>query len=119
MNGGSMLLTEKPLRRNRNISSRPHPKLSAGRLPVFASLFSIVAFAQTTRVHASFDLGAPAGGPFPSNLFTVPDLAQISGLRISLPLPDCNVRPSDCEDLKVINTLDGFNLQPRISIPFD
>jgi hypothetical protein len=29
-------------------------------------------------------------------------------------------RPSDCADLDVINnTLDGFNLQPRLSIPFD
>jgi hypothetical protein len=28
-------------------------------------------------------------------------------------------RPSDCEDLDVINTLDGFNLLPRLSIPFD
>jgi hypothetical protein len=28
------------------------------------------------------------------------------------------VRPSDCADIDVLNTLDGFNLQPRISIPF-
>ena len=28
-------------------------------------------------------------------------------------------RPSDCADIDVINTLDGFNLQPRLSIPFD
>jgi hypothetical protein len=28
------------------------------------------------------------------------------------------VRVSDCADLDVINTLDGFNLQPRLSIPF-
>ena len=28
------------------------------------------------------------------------------------------MRPSDCEDIDVLNTLDGFNLQPRISIPF-
>ena len=27
-------------------------------------------------------------------------------------------RPSDCADTNVINTLDGFNLQPRLSIPF-
>jgi hypothetical protein len=29
------------------------------------------------------------------------------------------VRPSDCEDLRVINTLDGFSADPRLSIPFD
>jgi pimeloyl-ACP methyl ester carboxylesterase len=34
-------------------------------------------------------------------------------------MPDCGQRPSDCEDVAVINTLDGFNVQPRLSIPFD
>ena len=28
------------------------------------------------------------------------------------------MRPSDCADVDVLNTLDGFNMQPRISIPF-
>jgi hypothetical protein len=34
-------------------------------------------------------------------------------------MPECALRPSDCEDVGVINTLDGFNMQPRLSIPFD
>jgi predicted esterase len=35
-------------------------------------------------------------------------------------MPDCDQRPSsDCADVAVINTLDGFNVQPRLSIPFD
>jgi len=38
---------------------------------------------------------------------------------VDLPKPDCAVRPSDCADIDVINTLDGFNLQPRLAIPFD
>jgi Big-like domain-containing protein len=74
-------------------------------------------------------LGVPAGAggapgvvraeqPFPSNLFTELDLAQATGLRVDLPKPDCAVRPSDCADIDVLNTLDGFNVQPRISIPF-
>jgi hypothetical protein len=58
------------------------------------------------------------GQPFPSNLFTEPDLTQATGLRVDLPKPDCAVRPSDCADIDVVNTLDGFNIQPRISIPF-
>src|SRR4029450_11182611 len=37
---------------------------------------------------------------------------------VQLPKPDCGVRPSDCADIDVLNTLDGFNMQPRISIPF-
>jgi hypothetical protein len=36
-----------------------------------------------------------------------------------MPKPDCSARPSDCEDLDVINELDGFNIQPRLSIPYD
>jgi pimeloyl-ACP methyl ester carboxylesterase len=76
-------------------------------------------FAQTGRVHALFSLESPTGGPFPSDVFTVEDSSQNTGLRVNLPKPDCIQRPSDCEDLDVINTLDGFNVQPRLSIPFD
>jgi len=70
-------------------------------------------------VHALFDLRTPATGPFPSNWFTVTDQSNNTRLRVNLPGPDCGVRTTDCEDLDVINTLDGFNLQPRLSIPFD
>lgn len=70
-------------------------------------------------VHALFDLASPDNGPFPSDWFTVQDSDNITGLTVNLPLPDCTVRVSDCEDLDVINTLDGFNLEPRLSIPFD
>ena len=52
------------------------------------------------------------------HLQTVEDANQATGLRVSLPLPDCAARPSDCEDVAVLNTLDGFSLQPRLSIPF-
>ncbi|HEY6053644.1 MAG TPA: Ig-like domain-containing protein [Gaiellaceae bacterium] len=56
--------------------------------------------------------------PFPSNLLTVPDAGQVTGLRVNLPKPDCTTHPSDCADVTVLNRLDGFNVQPRISIPF-
>jgi hypothetical protein len=69
-------------------------------------------------VQALFDLSSPAGGPFPSDRFTVDDHDQKTGVRVNLPKPDCAVRPSDCADIDVINTLDGFNVQPRLSIPF-
>lgn len=71
------------------------------------------------QAHALFDLNTTAGAPFPSDLFTIADPSQNTGLRVDLPKPDCSARPSDCEDLDVINTLDGFNLLPRLSIPFD
>ena len=70
-------------------------------------------------VHGLFDLDRPETGPFPSDVFTVGDPTHNTGRRVNLPYPDCAVRVSDCEDLDVINTLDGFGLQTRISIPFD
>jgi dienelactone hydrolase len=56
--------------------------------------------------------------PFPSNLDTVADSTQVTGLRVNVPLPVCASRPSDCADDAVLNSLDGFNIQPRITIPF-
>jgi Bacterial virulence factor lipase N-terminal len=70
-------------------------------------------------VHARFDLTNPGGGPFPSDRFTEFDPSNLTGRRVNLPLPDCSTHPDDCEDIAIINTLDGFNLQPRIAIPFD
>ena len=69
-------------------------------------------------VQALFGIESPTAGPFPSDLFTVADRSHNTKLRVNLPFPDCNVHVSDCDDLHVINTLDGFNLQPRLSIPF-
>ena len=59
-----------------------------------------------------------AGQPFPSNLYTSSDKTQVTELRVDLPKPDCTTHPSDCADIAVLNTLDGFNIQPRISVPF-
>jgi hypothetical protein len=67
---------------------------------------------------AAFDLDTPAGGPFPSDRFTVADASQLTNRRINLPPPDASTRPSDYADVSVINTLDGFNLQPRLSVAF-
>src|SRR6476646_4660132 len=62
--------------------------------------------------------GISAGTPFPTNLLTTPDATQITGLRVDLPTPDCGTHPSDCADVAVLDGLDGFNVQPRLSIPF-
>jgi hypothetical protein len=95
--------------------SRPLLILSTLICLAFASA-APAALAQ--GVQPQFDLSDPEGGPFPADVFTVPDPTQLTGLRINLPSPDCSVRPSDCNDINVLNQLDGFNLQPRISIPF-
>ena len=73
---------------------------------------------QAPGVVALFDLDSPASGPFPSDWFTVPDHTQNTHQRVSLEPPDCTVFVSDCQDVAVINELDGFNIQPRLSIPF-
>ena len=83
-------------------------------LLMFVALPSLAQAAVQPR----FDLSSPEGGPFPSNRWTTFDWSQNTGLRVNLPKPDCAVRPSDCADIDVLNTLDGFNMQPRISIPF-
>src|SRR5262245_20870217 len=82
---------------------------------IFPSSF---AFAQPIA-KALFNVASPSGSPFPSDLFTVEDSTQNTGRRVNLPLPDCTKQLSDCADLAVINTLDGFNVQPRLAIPFD
>ena len=69
-------------------------------------------------VQALFNPSALEQAPFPSDQFTIPNPANITQLQVNLPLPDCTVRPTDCNILRVINTLDGFNLDPRLSIPF-
>jgi hypothetical protein len=69
-------------------------------------------------VVAGFDLSAPDTGPFPSDIFTVADPRHNTGRRVAYPYPDCSERPSDCNDIAVINTLDGWGLQAQISIPF-
>ena len=60
-----------------------------------------------------------AASPFPSNRLTTTDYSNVTFKRVNLPKPDCAVRVSDCEDIDVINTLDGFSTQPRITVPFD
>lgn len=96
------------------------------RIAVVAVLFFVVAktgftcnASGTGEVRATFDLATPTGGPFPSDRFTAADPTQNTNLRIDLPKPDCSARRSDCEDIDVLNDLDGFSMQPRISIPFD
>lgn len=94
--------------------------LTAGLAALYAGA-RVASCGQSDRqpVRALFDLTSQTGGPFPSDRFTVADPTQNTGLRVNLPKPNCEARPSDCEDLDLINTLDGFNLQPRLSIPFD
>jgi hypothetical protein len=56
---------------------------------------------------------------FPSDRFTVADPAQATGLRVDLPVPTCTeATRSICDAVDILNTADGFDLQPRFFVPF-
>ena len=55
----------------------------------------------------------------PSNRYTLPDASQLTGLRVNLPVPICDsTNSSVCDDLRLLNLQDGFDLRPRITVPF-
>jgi hypothetical protein len=83
---------------------------------VALALIPVAVLAEGVSVR--FDLSDPAASLFPSDRFTVRDWSNKTFRRVNLPKPDCLVRPSDCADIDVINTLDGFSTQPRITVPF-
>ena len=93
----------------------------ARRVPRVAAILTLLVapiFAMAAGVSVRMDHANPASTPFPSDRFTRVDFSQNTFKRVKLPKPDCTVRPSDCADIDVINTLDGFNTQPRITVPF-
>ena len=92
------------------------PTMTIRRLAVALAFVPFAALAD--GVHVLSNLSDPAASPFPSNRFTVFDASNRTLRRVSLPKPDCAVRPSDCNDIDVVNTLDGFSTQPRITVPF-
>ena len=88
------------------------------RLWLAASLSMLSPLAMADGVSVRATSSDPAASVFPSNRYTVFDGTQKTLRRVQLPKPDCAVRVSDCQDIDVINTLDGFSTQPRITVPF-
>jgi hypothetical protein len=88
------------------------------RAAAIVALLAAPVLALAAGVSVKLDLSSPSGSPFPSDRFTQPDWTQNTFKRVKLPKPDCAVQASECADLDVINTLDGFNTQPRITVPF-
>lgn len=86
---------------------------------VLAAILFAPVVAAARDVHPLFDLRSITQSPFPSDRFTVRDSRQNTRLRVNLPSPNCTTHPSDCLDVSLLNQLDGFNTQPRMSIPFD
>ena len=103
------------------VPARRTPATRQRRAPRLAAIVALLAaplFALADGVSVRFDFSSPATSPFPSDRFTQPDWTQNTFKRVALPKPNCALQPSDCADIDVINTLDGFNTQPRISVPF-
>lgn len=90
----------------------------AGLVAAAAAALLAPAAALADHVSVKLDISDPATSIFPSDRYTVRDWAQNTFRRVNLPKPDCAVRPSDCADIEVLNTLDGFSTQPRITVPF-
>jgi len=55
---------------------------------------------------------------FPSDRLTVGDATQATGRRVALPLPACAADPSGCDEVRLLNQLDGFSVNPRVALRF-
>jgi len=55
---------------------------------------------------------------FPSDRLTVADPSQATGRRVALPMPSCLTDPSGCDEVRLVNQLDGFSVNPRVAIRF-
>src|SRR6516164_5397913 len=101
---------------NRSLTEQRSPVRC--RLVWFAALLFLPVL-SAAATHPLFNPDSTTQSPMPSDRFTVLDRHQNTGLRVNLPFPNCATNPSDCLDVTLLNQLDGFSLQPRISIPFD
>jgi Bacterial virulence factor lipase N-terminal len=111
-----MLFFKRPFARHS--VAQPLPLALTLSLALLSPLAALADPPASAGVRVKFDLSDPAASPFPSDRYSVRDWSNQTFRRVKLPTPDCAVRVSDCEDIAVINTLDGFSTQPRITVPF-
>ncbi|MCW5657393.1 MAG: Ig-like domain-containing protein [Burkholderiaceae bacterium] len=97
----------------------PHARV-LGRLAL-ASVLACLAVSASAGVSVRTSSTDPSATPFPSDRFTVRAWHNNTFRRVNLPKPDCAASAAaalECADIDVINELDGFSTQPRITIPF-
>ena len=87
---------------------------------IFLAFTTCVLKAQTI---ALYNPASTTVGPFPSNVLTVADPLQATGLRVNLPpdsTPPCDPlsSPAVCGYQSLLNQLDGFSVHPRIMACF-
>lgn len=86
------------------------------RLRLAVVVVALVA-AVLPAVPAASEAAQPSGKVlFPSNSLTVRDSRQLTGRRLNFPLPNCKRAPSLCNELRLLNRLDGFDLDPRVVV---
>ena len=85
------------------------------RLLVGALLVPAMFAAGTTVL---FDPVTPETGPFPSDALTLPDPAQRTGLRMNLQVPDCAAQYTACQEIGLLDQLDGFSVRARLHVRF-
>jgi dienelactone hydrolase len=81
-------------------------------------LLVLAAATAALAVEPRFEGEGRGPGPFPSDRLTIADPTQRTGLRVALPWPNCAVERSACEDVRLVDELDGFDLDPRLAVPF-
>jgi len=94
----------------------------AGRLPSLALGVSLTAAIWLTTsgvgLVPSAVWAAEVESLFPSDRLTTPDPLQATGRRVTLPLPDCAADAAGCDEVRLLNELDGFSVNPRMAIRF-
>lgn len=90
------------------------------------TIVSTTAVAGLSLVSGATAAGASTARPtarvvsaFPSDRLTVPDRSQLTGRRVALPVTGCSASPTTCNELRLIDQLDGFDLDPRLALRFD
>jgi hypothetical protein len=62
----------------------------------------------------------PAVSIFPTDALTVADASQTTGRRVNLVSPaNCVTFKSDCDEVALLNQLDGFDIDPTVTLTFD
>src|SRR6266513_2829150 len=114
-------LTLTPLWRRRSVARTKQQGFSGegATMPVSAQRVAAVLLSVSCfSPFAAFAAGVEVLSVFPSDRFTVFDRTQNTWRRVNLAKPDCTLNVIRCQDIDVLNTLDGFNIQPRLSIAF-
>ncbi len=72
-------------------------------------------FASTTVL---FNPNDPQTGPFPTDNLTVGDATQKTGVRLNLPLPSCDTQYTSCQEIGLLEQMDGFSTRARARVRF-